>query len=57
VAKRYASYQEGMGKKIVEGATSFEELAAYALKHDQIVLQSGRQEMLEDIVNRYIYRS
>lgn len=57
VANRYASYQEGMGKKIVEGATSFEELAAYALKHDQIVLQSGRQEMLEDIVNRYIYRS
>lgn len=57
VANRYASYQEGMGKKIVEGSTSFEELAAYALKHDQIVLQSGRQEMLEDIVNRYIYRS
>ena len=57
VSNRYASYQEGMGKKIVEGDTNFEELAAYALEHDKIVLQSGRQEMLEDIVNRYIYRS
>ncbi len=57
VANRYASYQEGIGQKIVAGETSFEELAAYALTHDQIRLQSGRQEMLEDIVNRYIYRA
>lgn len=57
VESRYASYSEGIGKKIVEGSTSLEELAEYALKNDQIKLQSGRQEMLEDIVNRYIYRS
>lgn len=56
VTSRYASYTVGIGKKIVEGATSFEELAEYALKHDNIVLESGRQEMLEDIVNRYIYK-
>jgi len=55
VAKRYESYNDGIGKKIVENATTFEELAAYALDHDQIVNTSGRQEMLEDIVNRYIY--
>ncbi len=55
VADRYGSYKEGMGKKIVEEATDFEELAEYALKHEGIELQSGRQEMLEDIVNRYIY--
>ncbi|AKL97308.1 xylose isomerase XylA [Clostridium aceticum] len=53
---RYASYTVGIGKKIVEDATSFQELAEYALKHDKIVLESGRQEMLEDIVNQYIYR-
>lgn len=53
---RYASYTVGIGKKIVDNATSFEELAKYALKHDHIILQSGRQEMLEDIVNRYIYK-
>lgn len=55
VEDRYASYNSGIGKKIVEGSTNFEELAAYALEHDQIVNHSGRQEMLEDIVNRYIY--
>lgn len=57
VADRYSSYNEGIGKKIVDGATSFEELAQYALNNDQIVNTSGRQEMLEDIVNRYIYAS
>jgi xylose isomerase len=55
VEKRYASYKTGIGKKIVENTTDFEELAQYALHHDQIVNQSGRQEMLEDIVNRFIY--
>ncbi|HYE81955.1 MAG TPA: xylose isomerase [Clostridia bacterium] len=56
IASRYASYTKGIGKKIIENGTDFEELAEYALKHDHIVLQSGRQEMLEDIVNRYIFR-
>jgi len=56
MTNRYVSYTEGIGKKIIENATNFEELAEYALSHDHIILQSGRQEMLEDIVNRYIYR-
>ena len=55
VTKRYSSYTEGIGKKIVDGATDFEELASYAVDHDKIQNVSGRQEMLEDIVNRYIY--
>ena len=55
VDARYASYNSGIGKKIVDNATDFEELAAYALEHDQIVNHSGRQEMLEDVLNRYIY--
>ncbi len=55
VAQRYASYGEGIGKKIVDNATDLEELTAYALQHDHIQNTSGRQEMLEDIVNRYIY--
>jgi xylose isomerase len=57
VSKRYESYTTGIGKDIVEGATDFETLAAYAMEHDQIKNTSGRQEMLEDIVNRYIYNS
>jgi xylose isomerase len=54
---RYASFSKGIGKKIIDNATNFEELSEYALEHDHIVLQSGRQEMLEDIVNRYIYKA
>lgn len=57
VENRYASYSSGIGKKIVDNATDFDELAAYALSHDRIAVQSGRQEMLEDIVNRTIYKA
>jgi xylose isomerase len=57
VAKRYDSYNSGIGKEIVDGSADFESLAAYALEHDQIKNTSGRQELLEDVVNRYIYKS
>jgi xylose isomerase len=57
VAKRYSSYTEGIGKDIVDGKVGFEELAAYAKKNDQIKNHSGRQELLEGIVNSYIYKS
>jgi xylose isomerase len=54
-AKRYASYDSGIGLKIAEGQTSLAELEAYALENDQIKNASGRQEMLEGILNQYIY--
>lgn len=57
VTERYSSYTTGIGKKIVDNETDFEELAAYALTHDHIQMKSGRQEMLEDILNRYIYKA
>jgi xylose isomerase len=56
VSGRYSSWTEGVGKSIIEGNEDFESLAAYALENDQIKNTSGRQEMLEDVVNRYIYR-
>ena len=55
IEERYASYNEGIGKDIVENKVGFEELTAYALKHDKIVNKSGKQELLEDKINRYIY--
>ena len=54
VAERYKSYTEGIGKQIVEGKVGFKELTEYALKNDQIKNASGRQELLEIILNRYI---
>lgn len=53
-AERYASYTEGIGKDIVEGKVSFKELEAYALKNNVTPNKSGRQEMLESILNQYI---
>jgi xylose isomerase len=57
VSNRYRSYRSGIGREITEGTADFDKLAAYAMEHDQIHNESGRQEMLEDIVNRYIYNS
>ena len=57
ISNRYRSYKEGIGKDIVDGNTDFEKLAQYAIKNDKIINESGRQELLEDIVNRYIYNS
>ncbi len=52
--KRYASYQRGIGAKIEKREISLEELSEYALEHDQITNESGRQEQLEMLLNQYI---
>ena len=55
VSSRYASFDGGIGKQIESGAVGFQELEAYMLeKGDVTPNQSGRQEMLENVVNRYI---
>lgn len=54
IADRYASYTNGIGKDIVEGSVGFKELEKYAMEHDQIKNSSGRQEMLETLLNLYI---
>ena len=54
VENRYRSYRDGIGRKIVNGEVGFAELEAYALENSNIENESGRQEMLEAIVNRYI---
>ncbi len=54
IAERYKSYREGIGKDIVSGMVGFKELEKYALENDKIVNVSGRQEMLEAILNQYV---
>ncbi len=53
VADRYSSYTTGIGKDIVDGKVGFKELEKYALEA-KIQNKSGRQEMLESILNTYI---
>lgn len=56
VKERYASYEAGIGKKIISGEVGFEELEAYALTLEDIKNTSGRQEMLEARFNQYLYK-
>lgn len=55
VKERYASWDTGVGAEIESGKATFETLEAYMLKKGEADKNvSGRQEMLENIVNRYI---
>ncbi|MDR2523765.1 MAG: xylose isomerase [Synergistaceae bacterium] len=53
--KRYESWKTGVGAEIVQGKATLEGLAEYALAHDSPKSESGRQELLESIVMRYLY--
>jgi xylose isomerase len=55
VRDRYGSWDKGVGAEIEAGRQSFVSLEKYMLrKRDAAANQSGRQELFENIVNRYI---
>lgn len=55
VANRYRSYDDGVGKEIESGKCSFASLEKYILeKGNPAPNESGRQEMLENIINDYL---
>jgi xylose isomerase len=54
VSKRYRGWDKGLGRKIERGRMSFSQLEAYALKNGEPKVQSGRQEMLENVLNEYL---
>ena len=55
VKQRYSTYDDGIGYKIEQGSVGFKELEEYMLaKGESAPNQSGRQELLENIVNQYI---
>lgn len=56
VENRYSSYNDGIGKKIVEGNTSLEELEEYTASNEETNMESGRQEYLENIINQILYK-
>ncbi len=51
---RYASYDSGKGKEFEEGKLSLEDLREYAIQNGEPAVASGRQEYLENLINRYI---
>jgi len=53
--QRYASWDQGLGADIEAGRHSLETLEKYMLAKGEISPnQSGRQEMLENLINRYM---
>ncbi|MCH8217944.1 MAG: xylose isomerase [Planctomycetes bacterium] len=54
IAKRYAGWETTLGKKIEKGKIGFAELEAYTHKNGEPKIQSGRQELMENMLNEYI---
>lgn len=56
VQQRYASWDSGIGAEIEQGKHNFKTLEKYMLeKGDVSPNASGRQELFENVVNRYIF--
>lgn len=53
--QRYASFNDGIGKKITSGQTSLEELSDYALSQGEPQADSGQQEYLEMVLNQILF--
>ena len=53
VAERYASFDEGLGKKFENGELTLEEVYAYGKQVDEPKQTSGKQELYEAILNMY----
>ena len=54
VAKRYDSWNSGIGAKVEAKQVSLEDLSAYALGNGEPTIGSGRQEHLENLLNEFI---
>ncbi|NLN94217.1 MAG: xylose isomerase [Candidatus Hydrogenedens sp.] len=54
VNQRYSGWNRGIGKEITSGKVGFEELEAYVLKKGNPKIVSGRQELLENMLNDYL---
>jgi len=56
VAKRYGGWNSELGQQILKGQLSLTELAKYAEQHNLAPQhQSGHQELLENLVNHYLF--
>ena len=54
IKSRYAGFEKGYGADVMKGKSSFGKLEKVILDKGEPELKSGRQEMLENIINQYI---
>lgn len=52
--ERYASFDNGPGKDFEAGKLSLQDLRNYAAEHGEPETRSGKQEYMENIINRFI---
>lgn len=52
--KRYASFNEGLGKNIIENKEDLESLTAYALSSKEVILKSSHIEYVKSRLNDYL---
>ena len=55
IADRYGSYKTGIGAKILAGRADLNTLEKYALNLNEVKMESGRQEYLENLLNGVIF--
>ena len=53
--QRYSSFDSGIGKSFAEGNLNLNELATHAKNNGEPSLKSGKQELLENLINRFIF--
>jgi xylose isomerase len=53
-AERYASYDAGKGKDFEHGKLTLEDLRNIAIAAGEPATISGKQEFIENLINRYI---
>ncbi|MDA7921412.1 xylose isomerase [Verrucomicrobiales bacterium] len=54
VDERYSSFDKDIGAKVESGQCSFEDLEAFTQANGEPTVASGRQEMLENLVNEFL---
>jgi xylose isomerase len=52
--ERYSSFDSGKGKEFEEGKLTLEDLRSIAIQNGEPAVKSGRQEYLENLINRFI---
>jgi xylose isomerase len=52
--ERYSSFDAGKGKEFEEGKLDLKALYEIAKENGELTLQSGKQELFENIINQYI---
>lgn len=54
IAERYAGWDSELGRNIEARKVGFVELEKYTLEHGEPSVKSGRQELIENVLNEYI---